>query len=99
MKTLPYLPPNKEIETIAVFKQLNMSHRRLAELKGVVKTIPNEQILINTLTLQEAKDSSEIENIVTTHDDLFKENILIETKNPASKEVYITLEVCVLVLK
>ncbi|WP_372474354.1 Fic family protein [Capnocytophaga sp. ARDL2] len=88
MKTLPYLPPNKEIETIAVFKQLNMSHRRLAELKGVVKTIPNEQILINTLTLQEAKDSSEIENIVTTHDDLFKENILIETKNPASKEVY-----------
>jgi len=59
----------------------------LAELKGIVKTIPNEEILINTLSLQEAKSSSEIENIVTTHDDLYKQNIMIETQNPASKEV------------
>ncbi len=65
---LPYLPPKKEIETPAILKQLSKSHRYLAELKGTVKTIPNENILINTLTLQEAKDSSEIENIVTTHD-------------------------------
>jgi filamentation induced by cAMP protein fic len=84
---LPYLPPNKEIETPAVLKQLVKSHRHLAELKGIAKTIPNEHILINTLTLQEAKASSEIENIVTTHDELYKENIFIETKNPASKEV------------
>lgn len=88
MFTLPFLPPNKEIETIKVLKQLAKSHRCLAELKGIAKTIPNEHILINTLTLQEAKDSSEIENIVTTHDELFRENIFIETKNPASKEVY-----------
>lgn len=85
--TLPQLPPQKGIETIAILKQLSQSHRYLAELKGTSKTIPNESILINTLTLQEAKDSSEIENIVTTHDDLYKENILIHT-NPASKEVY-----------
>lgn len=84
---LPLLPPLQEIETIAILKQLAQSHRYLAELKGTSKTIPNESILINTLTLQEAKDSSEIENIVTTHDDLYKENILIHT-NPASKEVY-----------
>ena len=82
------LPPKQEIETIAILKQLSLSHRYLAELKGTSKTIPNESILINTLTLQEAKDSSEIENIITTHDDLYKENILIDSKNPASKEVF-----------
>lgn len=84
--TLALLPPPSEIETREVLKQLSLSHRHLAELKGIVKTIPNEQILINTLSLQEAKSSSEIENIVTTHDDLYKEHIMIET-NPASKEV------------
>lgn len=84
---LPPLPPPQGLETIAILKQLAQSHRYLAELKGTSKTIPNESILINTLTLQEAKDSSEIENIVTTHDDLYKENILIHT-NPATKEVY-----------
>ncbi len=82
------LPPPQELETIAILKQLSLSNRYLAELKGTAKTIPNESILINTLTLQEAKDSSEIENIITTHDDLYKENILIDTKKPASKEVY-----------
>src|SRR5690606_1556144 len=81
------LPPKTEIETTKVLKQPSKAHRYLAELKGTVKTIPNENILINTLTLQEAKDSSEIENIVTTHDDLYKENILIDTHNPATKEV------------
>ncbi|ROI01331.1 MULTISPECIES: Fic family protein [unclassified Chryseobacterium] len=86
--TLKYLPPRIEIETAKVLKQLTLSHRYLAELKGTVKAIPNENILINTLTLQEAKDSSEIENIVTTHDELYKENIFIESKNPATKEVY-----------
>ena len=77
--TLALLPPPSEIETREVLKQLSLSHRHLAELKGIVKTIPNEQILINTLSLQEAKSSSEIENIVTTHDDLYKEHIMIET--------------------
>ena len=85
---LPPLPPQAQIETIAILKQLSQSHRYLAELKGTSKTIPNERILINTLTLQEAKDSSEIENIITTHDDLYKENIVIDTKKPASKELY-----------
>lgn len=84
---LPPLPPKKEIETTAVLKQLVKSHRHLAELKGVAKTIPNEHILINTLTLQEAKASSEVEHIVTTHDELYKENIFIDSKNPESKEV------------
>jgi Fic family protein len=86
--TLPPLPPKGFVETSTILKQLAKSHRYLAELKGTSKTIPDESILINTLTLQEAKDSSEIENIVTTHDDLYKENIFIDSKNPASKEVF-----------
>ncbi|MDO5970893.1 Fic family protein [Flavivirga aquimarina] len=85
---LPLLPPNTELETPKILKQLAKAHRYLAELKGTAKTIPNESILIDTLTLQEAKDSSEIENIVTTHDDLYKENIFIESKSTAAKEVY-----------
>ncbi len=70
---IPTLPLTIEVETKAVLKQAAAAHRRLAELKGIANTIPNENILINTLTLQEAKDSSEVENIVTTQDELYKE--------------------------
>ncbi len=84
---ISHIPPQTEIETKAVLKQLAVSHRYLAELKGSSKTIPNQNILIDTLTLREAKDSSEIENIVTTHDEIYKSNIDLETFNPATKEV------------
>ena len=69
---LKKLPLEKDIETRKVLKKLASAHRALAELKGVAATIPNETILINTLGLQEAKDSSAIENIITTHDDIYK---------------------------
>ena len=69
---IPTLPLPYDLETKEILKQLNQANRRLAELKGVALTIPNEQILISTLTLQEAKDSSEVENIVTTQDDLYQ---------------------------
>lgn len=82
------LPPTADLETLAVLKALSPAHRYLAELKGMSATIPNQHILINTLTLQEAKDSSEIENIITTHDDLFKADLFSDyLKNPAAKEV------------
>ncbi len=71
-KILP-LPPQPDLETKAVLRKAVVANRFLAELKGVAATIPNESILINTLVLQEAKDSSAIENIVTTHDELFRE--------------------------
>lgn len=66
------LPPSAPLETTRVLKKLASAHRFLAELKGKAATIPNESILINTLALQEAKDSSAIENIITTHDELYK---------------------------
>ena len=75
-------------ESAAILKRLASSSRKLAELKGIAGSIPNQGILINTLGLQEAKDSSEIENIVTTHDELFKDDVLPESlSNPAAKEV------------
>jgi len=66
------------LESPAILKKLALSSRCLAELKGIAGSIPNQGILINTLGLQEAKDSSEIENIITTHDELFKGDVLPE---------------------
>ena len=75
-------------ESPAILKKLAISSRRLAELKGIAGSIPNQGILINALGLQEAKDSSEIENIITTHDELFKDDVLPDAfANPAAKEV------------
>lgn len=83
---IPRLPLNIDLETTAILKQLTLASRALAELKGVAKTIPNETILLNTLVLQEAKESSEIENIVTTQDDLFKTELDIkESKETAGR--------------
>jgi Fic family protein len=82
-----YLPPQVTLETNRVLKQLSRSHRALAELKGYADTIPNKNILINAVTINEAKDSSEIENIITTHDELFKAMSQESYKNPAAKEV------------
>ena len=83
------LPLPFDLETKAVLRQLSLSHRRLAELKGVARTIPNEPILINTLTLQEAKDSSEVENIVTTNDELYRADLAMRDVviNASTKEV------------
>ena len=75
-------------DTPAILKKLASSSRKLAELKGIAASIPNQGILINTLGMQEAKDSSEIENIVTTQDEIFKQEVLPDAfANPAAKEV------------
>ncbi|MBN4077637.1 Fic family protein [bacterium AH-315-C20] len=85
---LSNLPYDRDLETKPVLKKLAAAHRALAELKGVAQTIPMQEILINTLMFQEAKDSSEIENIVTTHDELYKGSLgLAKFVSPAAKEV------------
>jgi len=82
------LPFQQEIESRPVLKAAAAAHRRLAELKGVARSIPNETILISTLTLQEAKDSSAIENIITSHDELFRAELFIDQlTSPTAKEV------------
>ena len=89
----PYCPPTLplaiDLETKPVLKKLARAHRALAELKGAAGVVPNEDILVNTLSLQEAKDSSAIENIVTTHDELFKSDALAnQFASLAAKEVH-----------
>ncbi len=68
---LPMLPPATMLETVAVLKALNRASRALADLKGDAKTIPNQGSLIDTLALQKATASSEVEGIVTTQDERF----------------------------
>ena len=85
---IPALPPPAEIETVPVLKALARASRALADLKGQAKTIPNQGILIDTLALQEAKASSEVENIVTTQDELFQADVFPDDpQSPAAKEV------------
>ncbi|MBN1769367.1 MAG: Fic family protein [Prolixibacteraceae bacterium] len=85
---LKELPLTVDVETKAVLKSLPKAHAALAELKGIASTIPNQIILINTLGLQEAKDSSAIENIITTHDDLYKSELNLDSFNSLqAKEV------------
>jgi len=82
------LPIKKDIESKTILRKTASAHRALAELKGFVSSIPNENILINTLGLQEAKDSSAIENIITTHDDIFKAELNLDGfKSLNAKEV------------
>lgn len=86
---IPKLPFPIDLETKPILKKLAKAHQALAELKGVAGIIPNQSILINTLSLQEAKDSSAIENIITTHDELYKSDVSAKQfSSYAAKEVY-----------
>lgn len=87
--TLPDLPPKANLETAEIFKLTIQANKLLAELKGYCQTLPNPDLLLNTIVLQESKESSAIENIVTTQDELYKAslNITDRIKNPAAKEV------------
>ncbi|MFP5080115.1 Fic family protein [Pedobacter sp. JCM 36344] len=86
---IPLLPIGLEIETKAVLKKTASARSALAEMKGAAASIPNENILISTLGLQEAKDSSAIENIITTHDELYQSDFISKSfRNLAAKEVH-----------
>jgi len=87
--TNPTLPLPIELESKPILKKLTKAHQALAELKGVTSIFPNQSILISTLSLQEAKDSSAIENIITTHDELYKsDETTKQFTTHAAKEVY-----------
>lgn len=78
------LPLKNNFNSPKIIKKLIEAHRALAVLKWNSKIIPNQKILINSLALQEAKDSSAIENIITTHDELYLSNV---DKKHLSKEI------------
>lgn len=85
---LPLLPPSKDLETKKVLLKTISASRALAQLNGAIINLPNPKLFLDTIYLQEAKASSEIENIITTNDDLFK-SVIADKKydNPATKEV------------
>ncbi len=80
------IPSSVSLEVKAVWQSLTEAHRYLAELKGLCESLPNRAILVDTLAIQEAKDSSEIENIITTHDELYAYD-QSSSASPAAKEV------------
>jgi Fic family protein len=88
MSVLP-LPIKQDLETKAVLKKLTQAHRALAELKGIITSIPNQSILLETLTLREARESSAIENIISTFDEVYQSNLISNIfASPAAKEVH-----------
>lgn len=85
---LPSLPPTGvNLETTAILRQLTKASRKLGELNGLCASLPDPQLLINTIVLQESKNSTAIENIVTTQDELYKAAAAVETASHSAKEV------------
>ena len=85
---LPLLPPAVDLETKAILRQTITSARALADLKGIAAKIPNQAVLVSGIVLQEARLSSEIENIVTTSDELYRAAASPEdVTDPQTKEV------------
>lgn len=85
---LPDLPPDINLETPEIFRAAIRANKLLAELKGFCQTLPNPELLLNTIVLQESKASNAIENIVTTQDELYKATLMGDkVKNQAAKEV------------
>ena len=87
LSDLEPLPPKVTLESPDVLRALVSAHRYLAELKGIAQTIPNEGILLSSLSLQEAQSSSAIENIITTQDALYKHELQTSLADPVTKEV------------
>jgi Fic family protein len=84
------LPLQSEVETKVVLRKAALAHKALAELKGSISSIPNENILLETLTLSEARESSAIENIISTFDEVYQSNQFSEQfASPAAKEVHL----------
>src|SRR5438477_6372036 len=86
---LPDLPPAFEIETKEILRKVAPARAALAALAESLTHLPNAEIITNSIILQEAKDSSEIENIITTHDELFKALVIQSNlfENTPTKEV------------
>lgn len=85
---LPALPPKGDLETKPIMRKVIRASRELSELNGALRNLPNPTLFLDTIHLHEAKSSSEIENIVTTNDDLYRDMVADQKMgNPAVKEV------------
>ena len=94
IQNIPTLALDAElVETKNVLRRAAAAHKALAELKGSITSIPNENILLDTLTLQEAKESSAIENIISTFAEVYQSNLFQQQfASPETKEVHLYAE-------
>lgn len=84
------LPLKADVETRAVLRKTALAHKALAELKGVITSIPNQNILTETLTLREARESSAVENIISTFAEVYQSSLFAnQFASPAAKEVHL----------
>lgn len=81
------LPFSVDLNTIAVLKVLNSANNKIGELKGIINTLPNPDIVLRLITLSESKDSSAIENIITTYDEIYKELVIKNPNGGKAKEI------------
>jgi Fic family protein len=85
---MPLLPPKTDLETVNVLRKTISASRALAKLNGAIINLPNPQLFLDTIHLQEAKGSSEIENIITTNDDIYQSVVAIKKMvNSTVKEI------------
>ena len=85
---MPELPPSADLESRDILKACIAARAELARVNALVKMLPNEEVLVQTLPLQEARQSSEIENIVTSNDELYRAMSSHKAQvAPAAKEV------------
>jgi Fic family protein len=83
------LPPDHDVESKAVLRKTVLAHKALAELKGLVTNLPNQNIIIETLTLREARESSAVENIISTFAEVYQSSLITQQfASPESKEVH-----------
>jgi len=74
------LPYKVNLNSIEILKQLSVANNNIGELKGILNLLPNPKLTLSLILIRESKDSSAIENIITTYDQIFKE---IVSKNPS----------------
>lgn len=87
MENLKMLPFNVNLNTVEILKKLSIANSNIGELKGIINVLPNPNLILSLINVGESKDSSAIENIITTYEDIFKELITKKSISKASKEV------------
>jgi len=87
MESLKMLPYNVNLNTVEILKKLSIANSNIGELKGIINILPNPNLILSLINVGESKDSSAIENIITTYEDIFKELITNKSISKASKEV------------
>ena len=81
------LPYSVNLNTVEILKQLSIANNNIGELKGILNLLPNPKLILSLILISESKDSSAIENIITTYDEIFKEIVSKKSSGGKPKEI------------